>query len=95
MTIIKLSIGFNPCEDWSDEDLEQYSVEASSASYANLCCDAIQVMNPDIEIEDILQSDGVQIINWYQVPDYEGICLDIQELCAKIYYEFEWLVEKV
>jgi len=124
MTKTKIALGLNPCEDWSEEDLDQYDEGASRERYADLCCDAIQAMNPDIDIEELYPyQHSPQILNWKElspdapssqipgedegpdfeeicqgideVPDLEEICQDIDEICSSIYFEFEWLLEKI
>ena len=111
MTKIKLVLGLNPCEDWSEEDLDQYDEDASSEYYADLCCDAIQAMNPDIDIEELYPyQHSPQILNWKGLypddqssqildedegPDFEEICQDIDEICSSIYFGFEWLRYKI
>lgn len=86
----------NPCEDWSEEDLELYDAEVSREHYEDLCCEAIQAMNSEIEIEELfLYEQSPQILNWDEVPNHEELCQDIAEICRTIYIESEWYLERV
>lgn len=96
MTRIQVALGLNPCEDWSDEDLDQYDEDASRERYSDLCCDEICSMNADIDIEVLYSYPfAPRVLNWDEVPDHESICQDISEVCLRIYSEFEWPIERM
>ena len=96
MTKIRVELGLNPCEDWSEEDLDQYDEDASLERYADLCCDGICSMNADIEILRLnWHSHLPEILNWDEIPDYEEIRQDIAEVCLRVLNEFEWLLERM
>ncbi len=102
MTKIKIVLGLNLYEDWSEEDLEQYDEDASKERYADLCCEAIQDMNPEIEIDEFYSYNHFpKVLNWEEIWkeneefDFQGLCQDIHEICLGIHSEYEWLFEKI
>ena len=86
----KITTGFCAAslfDGWDDQ--EQYDEARSAQCYAEECWEAILEMYPDAEIEVLPYDFRTQIDGWDDDPE----CQFIDDICQRVYHEYDWLVE--